>query len=166
MHAHIPPGRHSPCCMIHSIGTHLTILPTVRTWHHQTFTSFQRWRSTLLVNDLQMMRTYSMLSWTGWIARWLSGTRREKVNWCRGRTSASISKVTMWRSRWRCVIEPAYSVSFLLLISLYGKTFFTFQTTLVYVCVCVYTESKLGQRATGLCSGQQLCAILSINLRH
>ena len=29
MHAHIPPGRHRPCCMMHSIGTHLTILPNV-----------------------------------------------------------------------------------------------------------------------------------------
>ena len=75
--AHLPPGRHRPCCMMHSIGTHLTILPTVRTWHHQTFTSFRRWRSTLLVNDLQMMRTYSILSWTGWIAKRPSGTRRE-----------------------------------------------------------------------------------------
>jgi len=65
------------CCMMHSIGTHLTILPAVRTWHHRTFTSFRRWRSTLLVNDLQMMRTYSMLSWTAWIARRPSGTRRE-----------------------------------------------------------------------------------------
>ena len=77
LHAHIPPGRHRPCCMMHSIGTHLTILPTARTWHHRTFTSFRRWRSTLLVNDLQMMRTYSMLSWTGWIARRPSGKRRE-----------------------------------------------------------------------------------------
>ena len=57
MHAQIPPGRHRPCCMMNSIGAHLTILPTVRTWHHRTFTSFWRWRSTLLVNDLQMMRT-------------------------------------------------------------------------------------------------------------
>ena len=30
-----------------------------------------------------------------------------------------MSKVTMWRSRWRCVIEPAYSVSFLLSINLF-----------------------------------------------
>ena len=27
-------------------------------------------------------------------------------------------KVTMWRSRWRCVIKPAYSVSFLLSINI------------------------------------------------
>ena len=65
------------CCMMHSIGTHLNIFPTVRTWHHRTFTSFRRWRSTLLVNDLQTIRTYSMLSWTGWIARRPSGARRE-----------------------------------------------------------------------------------------
>ena len=30
-----------------------------------------------------------------------------------------MSKVTMWRSRWRCVIKPAYSVSFLLSINLF-----------------------------------------------
>jgi len=28
--------------------------------------------------------------------------------------NSSMSKVTMWRSRWRCVIIPAYSVSFLI----------------------------------------------------
>ena len=35
-------------------------------------------------------------------ARWArrpSGTRRKYVNWCNGTTSASMSKVTMWRSR-------------------------------------------------------------------
>ena len=83
------------------------------------FYLFLKRRSTLLVNDLQMMRTYSMLSWTGWIARRPSGTSREKVNWCHGMTSASVSKVTMWRSRWRCVIKPAYSVSFLLSINIF-----------------------------------------------
>ena len=56
---------------------------------------------------------------TLWIARRPSGMRREKVNWCHGTTSASMSKVTMWRSRWRCVIKPAYSVSFLLSISIF-----------------------------------------------
>jgi len=30
-----------------------------------------------------------------------------------------MSKVTMWRSRWRCVIKPAYSVSFLLSINIF-----------------------------------------------
>ena len=50
---------------------------TVRTWHHRTFTSSWRWRSTLPVNDMQMMRTCSTLSWTGWIVRRPSGTRRE-----------------------------------------------------------------------------------------
>jgi hypothetical protein len=81
---------------------------------------------------------------TGWIARRPSGTRREYVNWCHGTTSASMSKVTVWRSRWRRVIKPAYSVPFLLSINifvwqnvhyfptLYGKTFITFQTTLVH----------------------------------
>ena len=30
-----------------------------------------------------------------------------------------MSKVTMWRSRWRCVIKPAYSFSFLLSINIF-----------------------------------------------
>jgi len=30
-----------------------------------------------------------------------------------------MSKVTVWRSRWRCVIKPAYSVSFLLSINIF-----------------------------------------------
>ena len=30
-----------------------------------------------------------------------------------------MSKVTMWRSRWRCVIKPAYSVSFLFSINIF-----------------------------------------------
>ena len=30
-----------------------------------------------------------------------------------------MSKLTMWRSRWRCVIKPAYSVSFLLSINIF-----------------------------------------------
>ena len=30
-----------------------------------------------------------------------------------------MSKVTMWRGRWRCVIKPAYSVSFLLSINIF-----------------------------------------------
>ena len=30
-----------------------------------------------------------------------------------------MSKVTMWRSRWRCVIKPAYSISFLLSINIF-----------------------------------------------
>ena len=54
---------------------------------------------------------------TLWIARRPSGTRREYVNWCHGTTSASVSEVTMWRSRWRCVIKAAYSVSFPLSIN-------------------------------------------------
>jgi len=49
-------------------------------------------------------------------ARWPSGTRREQVNWCH---VASMSKVTMWRSRWRCAIKPAYSFSFLLSINIF-----------------------------------------------
>ena len=30
-----------------------------------------------------------------------------------------MSKVTMWKSKWRCVIKPAYSVSFLLSINIF-----------------------------------------------
>jgi hypothetical protein len=30
-----------------------------------------------------------------------------------------VSEVTMWRSRWRCVIKPVYSVSFLLSINIF-----------------------------------------------
>ena len=30
-----------------------------------------------------------------------------------------MSKVTMWRSRWRCVIKPAYAFSFLLSINIF-----------------------------------------------
>jgi len=30
-----------------------------------------------------------------------------------------MSKVTMWRSRWRCVIKPAYSVSLLLSVNIF-----------------------------------------------
>ena len=30
-----------------------------------------------------------------------------------------MSKVTMWRSRWRCVIKPTYSVSFLFSINIF-----------------------------------------------
>ena len=40
------------------------------------------------------------------------------MNWYHGTTSASMSKVTMWRSRGRCVIKPACSVSFLLSINI------------------------------------------------
>jgi len=104
------------CCVMHSIGTHLTILPTVRTWHHRTFTSFRRWRSTFLV---KRFTDDEDVSWTGWIAGRPSGTRREQINWCHGTTSVSMSKVTIWRSRWRCVIKPAYSFSFLLSINIF-----------------------------------------------
>jgi len=41
------------------------------------------------------------------------------INWCHDTTSCSMSKVTMWRSRWRCVIKPAYSVPFLLSINIF-----------------------------------------------
>jgi hypothetical protein len=48
----------------------------------------------------------------------------------------------MWISRWRCVIKPAYSFSFLLSINIFnGKTFFTFQMPLVYVLVKKYVKS-------------------------
>ena len=61
MHVHILPSRHKPCFMGNSIGTSSSILCTVWTWHHQTFTYFQNWWSTLLVNASQMMKTWSML---------------------------------------------------------------------------------------------------------
>ena len=42
MQVHILPGRHKPCCMSNSIGTSSSILRTVRTWHHRTFSCFQK----------------------------------------------------------------------------------------------------------------------------
>ena len=40
MHVHILPGRRKPCCKSNSIGTSSSILRTVQTWHHRTFSCF------------------------------------------------------------------------------------------------------------------------------
>ena len=42
MHVRIPSGRHKPCCMSNSIGKSSSILHTVQTWHHRTFSCFQK----------------------------------------------------------------------------------------------------------------------------
>ena len=39
---------------------------TVRTWHRRTFSCFQKWRSTLLVKALEIMKTWRMLSAATW----------------------------------------------------------------------------------------------------
>ena len=57
----ILPGRHKPCCVSNSYGIYSIILRIVRTRHHWTFSFFQKWRSTLLVNDSQMMKTWRIL---------------------------------------------------------------------------------------------------------
>ena len=72
MHVRILPGRRKPCCVSNSIGTSRSILRTVRTWHRRTFSCFQIWKRTLLVNASKMMKTWRMLSiaclvW--WLAR-------------------------------------------------------------------------------------------------
>ena len=82
MHLCILPGRHKPWCMSNSIGTSLSILRTVCTWHCRTFSCFQKWRSTLLVNAMQMMKTRRMLSWPCWITRWPHGMKRVYTSWC------------------------------------------------------------------------------------
>ena len=66
LHVHILPGRHKPCCVSNSIGTSLSILHTVRTWHGPTFFCFQKWRSILLANASQKMKTWRMLSVATW----------------------------------------------------------------------------------------------------
>ena len=66
IHARILPGRHNPCCMNNSTATSSSILRTVRTWHRRTFSYFQKWRSTLLVNASQIMKTWRMLSAATW----------------------------------------------------------------------------------------------------
>ena len=45
----------------HSTGTSSSIHRTVRTWHRQIFSRFQKWWSTLLVNASQMMKTWRKL---------------------------------------------------------------------------------------------------------
>ena len=94
-------------CHVVSAEIAVAIIHTVWTWHHRTFSCFQKW-STLLVNASQMMKTSRMLSWPGWIARWPYGVKRVYTNWCQGTTSALMSKVTMWKSRQRYVPKLVY----------------------------------------------------------
>ena len=61
MHVRLLPHRHKPYCMSNSIVISSSILRTVRTWHRRTFSYFQKWRSTLLVNTSQIMKTWSIL---------------------------------------------------------------------------------------------------------
>ena len=61
MHVSLLPGRHKPCCASNSIGTSSSIIRTVLTWNLRTFSCFQKWRSTLLVNASQMKKTWRML---------------------------------------------------------------------------------------------------------
>ena len=42
MHVRVLSDRHKPCCMSNSIGTSSTILRIIRTWHHRTFSCFQK----------------------------------------------------------------------------------------------------------------------------
>ena len=62
----ILPNRHKPWCVSNSIGTSSSFHRIVRTWHRWTFSCFQKWRSTLLVNVQQMMKTWRMLSAATW----------------------------------------------------------------------------------------------------
>ena len=66
MHVRTSPGRHKPCCVSNSIGTSSSILRTVRSWHRQTFSFFQKWRSTLLVSASQKINTWKMLAAATW----------------------------------------------------------------------------------------------------
>ena len=50
----------------------------------------------------------------GWITRRSHVMKRVYTNWCQG-TSALMSKVTIWKSRQRCVSQLVYSISVLLL---------------------------------------------------
>ena len=89
----------------------------------KTCTCYERGQCPKMVHNVYERANRCSWRWeikaTLWIARRLSGTRREWVNRCHGTTSASMFKVTTWRSRWRCVIKPAYSVSFLLSINIF-----------------------------------------------
>ena len=50
-----------------------------------------------------------------------------------------MSKVTMWRSRWRCVIRPALSVSFLLSINIFvWQNVLYFPNVLLHYLPCCY----------------------------
>ena len=59
-------GIHNPCCVSNSTGTSSSILRTVRTWYRRTFFCFQKWRSTLLVNASQIIKTWRMMSAIAW----------------------------------------------------------------------------------------------------
>ena len=61
MHVRIVHGRHKPCCVSYSSGTSSSILRTVRTWYHRSFSCFQKWRSMLMVNASQMMKIWRRL---------------------------------------------------------------------------------------------------------
>ena len=55
MHIRIPPGS-----VGNSIETSSSITRTFRTWHLRTFSCFLKWRSTLLANAPQTMKTWRM----------------------------------------------------------------------------------------------------------
>ena len=48
-------------CVSNSNGTYSSILRAVQIWHHRNFYYFQKWRSTLLVNASQMMKTWRII---------------------------------------------------------------------------------------------------------
>ena len=73
------------------------------------FFLFPKMKSNLLVNASQMIKTWRMLSWPGWITRRPHGMKRVYTNWCQGTTSALISKATVWNSRQRYVPKLVYS---------------------------------------------------------
>ena len=54
-----------------------------------------------------------------------------------------MSKVTMWRSSWRCVIKPAYSFSFLLSINIFVR-----QNVLYFLDAPRITETECLLRGT------------------
>ena len=111
MHVRILPGRHKPCCVSNFIGISSSIFRTVRTWHRRTCSCFQKWRSTLLVNASQMMKTWRMLLNNQAATCYEGGN----TNWCQGTTSTLMSKATMWKSRQSYMPKFVYSVSILLL---------------------------------------------------
>ena len=73
-------------------------------------------------------------------------------------------------------MKPAYSISFLLSISLYGKTFFTFRTTLVgylviestnicYKKIALQLEVSMGKFAAGpYGTGLSFCLVCGFNV--
>ena len=83
MRARILLGRQKPCCVSISIRTSSSILYRVRIWHRRALSYFQKWRSTLLVNASQMMKTWRILVET--MRR--HGMKRVCRNWCQGTTS-------------------------------------------------------------------------------